>query len=94
MLRSVLIAIGVVAVLCGLIALATGLFPPAAIFGFWGVLLLVGTLFERVIYKNVEASRPGPDWQRTTERFIDEATGKPVTVYIEPGSGERKYVYE
>jgi uncharacterized membrane protein HdeD (DUF308 family) len=94
MLRAALIAIGVVSVLCGLIALATGLFPPAAIFGFWGILLLIGTLFERVIYKRVEPVRPGPGWQRTPERFVDDATGKSVTVYIEPQTGERKYVYE
>ncbi len=94
MLRGALIAIGVVSVLCGLIALATGLFPPAAIFSIWGLLLLIGTLFERVVYKRVEPERPGADWQRTPERFIDEATGKPVTVYIEPGTGERRYVHE
>lgn len=94
MLRSVLVAIGVVSVLCGLIALATGLFPPAAIFGFWGILLLIGTLFERVIYKPVEQSRPGADWQRTPERFIDETSGKQVTVYIQPETGERRYVQE
>ena len=94
MLRNVLIAIGVVSVLCGLIALATGLFPPAAIFALWGLLLLLGTVFERVIYKPIDALRPGPGWERTAERFVDDATGKPVTVYIEPKTGERQYVQE
>ena len=36
MLRNFVIGFGLVALLCGLAALATGLFPPAAIFGFWG----------------------------------------------------------
>jgi uncharacterized membrane protein HdeD (DUF308 family) len=94
MLRNILIAFGVIALLCGLVALATGAFPPAAIFAVWGTLLVVGTLFERVIYKRIIDSRPGPAWQRTAERFIDETTGKPVTVYIEPKTGERQYVQE
>lgn len=94
MLRNALIAVGVVSMLCGLIALATGLFPPFAIFGFWGVLLLVGTVFERVIYKPIDPARPGPGWERTQERFVDDATGKAVTVYIEPKTGERAYVQE
>ena len=31
---------------------------------------------------------------RTDERFIDETTGKPVTVYVDPVTGERSYVQE
>ena len=93
-LRGVLIAIGVVCVLCGLVALATGVFPPAAIFAFWGIVILIGTVFERVIYKKTQATPPGAGWVRTSERFVDDATGKPITVYIEPSSGERQYVEE
>lgn len=94
MLRSFVIGIGLLALLCGLVALATGAFPPAAVFGFWGVVLVLGTVCERVIYKPIDRARPGSRWQRTPERFIDDATGKPVTVYIEPVSGERHYVEE
>ncbi|MGZ5936380.1 MAG: hypothetical protein ACXWLD_12325 [Rhizomicrobium sp.] len=94
MMRGILIAIGVVALLCGLIALATGAFPPAAILGVWGILLLIGTVFERVTYKATHAAPPGAGWVRTAERFVDEATGKHITVYIEPKTGERQYVQE
>ncbi len=94
MLRNVVIAIGVAALLGGLIALATGTFPPAAIFALWGAILILVMVFERVRYKRIVAARPGPGWQRTTERFIDDATGQYVTVYIEPGTGERAYVHE
>ena len=94
MLRGVLIAIGVVALLCGLIALASGAFPPAAIFGIWGILLVVGTVFERVTYKETHADTPGAGWVRTAERFIDDTTGRNITVYIEPKTGERRYVQE
>jgi hypothetical protein len=94
MLRSFVIGFGLLALLCGLVALATGAFPPAAVFGFWGALLVLGTVCERVIYKPIDPARPGPGWQRTPERFIDDATGKSVTVYIEPRTGERQYVEE
>jgi hypothetical protein len=94
MLRNALIGIGTVALLCGLIAIATGAFPPAFVFAFWGAVLVAGIVFERVIYKRTLDRSPGPGWQRTTERFVDDATGLPVTVYIEPASGERAYVQE
>lgn len=93
-LRGFLIAVVIVCILCGLVALATGTFPPAAIFAFWGVLLVVGTVFERVIYKPTKAQPPGPGWVRTAERFIDDTSGKAITVYIEPASGERQYIEE
>jgi len=51
-------------------------------------------VFERVVYKRIDPARPGAGWQRTSERFIDDTTGKPVTVYIEPATGERQYVQE
>ena len=93
-LRAILIAVGAVALLCGLIALATGAFPPAAIFGVWGVLLVIGTVFERVTYKPTHAEAPGAGWVRTGERFVDDSSGRNITVYIEPKSGERRYVFE
>lgn len=93
-LRGFLIAIAIICILGGLVALATGAFPPAAVFAFWGVLLVVGTVFERVIYKPTVAQPPGAGWVRTTERFIDDASGKPITVYVEPATGERQYVEE
>lgn len=94
MFRGILIALAVISILCGLVALATGAFPPAAIFAIWGVLLVVGTVFERVIYKQTKPQPPGTGWVRTAERFIDDASGKPITVYVEPRTGERQYVEE
>ena len=94
MLRNAVIAVGSLCLLGGLVALVTGAFPPAVVFILWGVVIVLGTVFERVIYKRVLAVRPGPGWERTTERFIDDRTGKPVTVYIEPKTGERAYIQE
>jgi len=94
MLRNVLIGIGALALLCGLITIATGAFPPVFAFAFWGAVVVAGIIFERVVYKPTLDSRPGPGWQPTPERFIDDTTGLPVTVYVEPASGERAYVQE
>ena len=58
----------------------------------WAAILLVGLLIERWRYKKLTAAPPGPDWQRTDERFVDPETGKLVTVYFHPATGERRYI--
>lgn len=91
-MHSLTIAIGVVAFVCGLAALALTNFPPAFMFLFWGAIIIAGTVFERFRYKSLETKAPAGNWQRTTERFIDDETGVPVTVWLDPVTGERKYV--
>ncbi len=94
MLRNWLIGIGVAAIAIGIATIATTGFPPSIVFLCWGAMLVLGIVFERFRYKPLEAQAPGAGWERTTERFIDDETGKPVTVYIQPQTGERKYVQE
>ena len=93
MLRSLLVGFAVLSLAGAAIALALGAVPSALMLGAWGVILLVGTLYERIRYKPVLEIRP-ESAVRTDERFIDETTGKPVTVYIDPVTGERSYVQE
>ncbi len=57
-----------------------------------GLVLLSAALFERWRYKRVAGSRPGPGWVATGERFVDPESGKLVTVYYRPSTGERRYV--
>jgi hypothetical protein len=91
-MRAVLIGIGGLLLVAGIACVAFGVFPPMFVLGFWGVALLIGTVFERVIYKPNLPARPGPGYQRTTERFVDDQTADTVTVYVEPATGERAYV--
>ena len=91
-MHNLTIGIGVAAFVCGIIALALTNFPPALMFLFWGTILIAGTVFERYRYKRLETQAPAGNWQRTSERFIDDDTGAPVTVWIDPATGERKYV--
>lgn len=55
-------------------------------------LLLFGVAFERVRYGAARRRPAGASWQETPERFIDDETGRPVTVWFNPASGERRYV--
>ncbi len=92
MLRNWLIGIGVAAFAIGIAILSTTGFPPSVVFLCWGAILVLGIVYERFRYKPLELQAPGAGWERTTERFVDDETGKPVTVYIQPKTGERKYV--
>ncbi|HTQ13688.1 MAG TPA: hypothetical protein VMH86_07425 [Rhizomicrobium sp.] len=92
MLRSVVLGIGALALAGGIIALFTGGIPAGFVFGCWGALIAAGIVWERVVYKPIEPRPPLGNWVRTAERFIDEESGGPVTVWLDPQTGERKYV--
>jgi hypothetical protein len=91
MLRNFVLVIGVACLAGGLLLLALGL-PPAFVLLIWGVLIVCGVVFERIRYKPLRATTPGPGWQETPERFIDDETGAEVVVYVQPNTGERAYV--
>jgi hypothetical protein len=92
--HSLTLAIGAIAFLCGVLALALVHFPAGFVFLFWGIVLVVGVVFERYRYKPVIGEAPQGNWVRTSERFFNDETGKPVTVWIDPETGERKYVQD
>lgn len=94
MLRRGLIVLGLLVTVLGLAALASGIVGRSMVFLFWGVALVAAILIERFRYKPLAHTRPGPGWERTTERFVNDDTGKTVTVYIKPETGERIYVEE
>ena len=56
-----------------------------------GIVIILGTLFER--WRYTQSGRPlNGRWQATGERFADPTTGKEVEVFYDPASGERRYV--
>ena len=93
-MRKGLITIGVLVLIVGGVALVSGIVSTSLVFLFWGGALIIALVIERVRYKRLEGKSPGPGWQRTTERFVDEETGAMVTVYVQPETGERAYVKE
>jgi hypothetical protein len=57
-----------------------------------GSILLFALLVEHWQYKPLSTARPGGDWVPTDERFADPASGRLVTVFYNPSTGERRYV--
>jgi hypothetical protein len=56
-----------------------------------GIVIILGTLFER--WRYTQSGRPlNGRWQPTGERFADPGTGKDMEVLYDPVSGERRYV--
>jgi len=73
-----------------------------------GAVLVAGVLLERTRYRSLHAERTGdahgpgggeparPDarFRPTEERFVDPTTGVPMRVWIDPATGEQRYVAE
>jgi hypothetical protein len=91
MLRTVVIAAAAILTSIGIALISCGVHAPGWQAFIIGVIMLIGTLFERWRYRRIEEPPKG-DWQRTGEQFIDPSTGKPVEVMFNPSTGERRYV--
>jgi hypothetical protein len=91
MLRTVVIAVAGILTCIGIGLIAFGVHTPGWQALVFGLIVLVGTLFERWRYRRIEEQSNG-QWQRTDERFIDPSTGDPVEVMFDPRTGERRYV--
>jgi hypothetical protein len=91
MLRNVVIAVSAILTCVGIGLIAFGVYVPGWQALVTGVIVLIGTLFERWRYRRIEVASNGR-WQRTDEQFIDPTTGDPVEVMFDPRTGERRYV--
>jgi hypothetical protein len=91
-LRGALYAVGGLLVAGGAVLALAGCRTAAAWVAGWGLVLIIGLLFERWRYKPLTGARLGPGWVATDERFVDPETGKLVTVYFHAATGERRYV--
>ena len=90
MLRNVVLGVA-------LVWLAIGLWFVSFDAAGWPMLVLpavlvAGIVFERVNYRGNASDTTDPDWRPTNERFLDDATGRPVTVWFNATTGERRYV--
>ena len=62
-------------------------------FGLIALVVLIWLVFRKGGYKRQPLDAPpGPDWQKTEERFVDPSTGETLEVWFHPASGERAYV--
>jgi hypothetical protein len=90
MLRLALLAFAILLTLIGLgciVAGAAGALPFTA----WGLFLLIAVLLERWRYVHAPKPDDGP-WQETGERFVDPESGRVMSVWYSPDSGERRYL--
>ena len=90
MLRSI---IGGLAIVVVALALAASWMSPAA----WPMLLMAllfafGCLYERRYHAGRAGLAPDGRFRPTGERFADPETGRAMTVWADPATGERRYV--
>jgi hypothetical protein len=92
-LRLCVLVAGLLCLVFGILSMLQSgpLFVPPLVIG---GLLVLGVVFERVVYKPVDRAPSGPDWRATEERFVDPTTGATLTVFVKPSTGERRYVDE
>lgn len=92
-LRALLLGAGL-ALLAGAAAFAqAGCSLGAALrLGLPGLLLIGAVLAEPWRYKRLAGGRLSPEWIATQERFVDPETGRLVTVFYRPSTGERRYI--
>ena len=93
--RVLAVAIGAVFFVIGIVfAIAAG----GALHFPWLPSLLLGTLIvitavAEPVYGALVGRPPLSDsWRPTGEKFVDPASGKPVEVWFDEATGERKYV--
>jgi hypothetical protein len=90
MLRTALLVFAGVVALAGIVLLGAGKLIGGAYALGLGVLIVIGTVFERRYRANDDTL--GAGWEPTDERFVDPQTGKTVRVFYHSQSGERRYV--
>lgn len=91
MLRKAVLAFATLLAGGGVYLLLKGITGPGVQALGVGIVITLGTLFERWRY-NDNDQRLDARWQSTGERFADPVTGKEVEVFYDPASGERRYV--
>ena len=90
MLRNVVLALGLGWLAVGLwVMLVDAAGWPMLIFP---AIIVAGIVFERVNYRGNASDKTDPNWRPTNERFLDDATGRPITVWFNAATGERRYV--
>ncbi len=93
MLRAVLIVVGMlISIAAWFVFRAGGPIVTVAILLINGAALTAGIILERTRYKEILDQPPGFGWIDTGEKFVDPGSGRMVTVFSRPDTGERRYV--
>jgi hypothetical protein len=108
--RLIVLAFGLAMALAGLALLAFGAPITGVWLVAIGIACMIGTLIERVRYRSDATDRSGephgpgggepvgtrlePRFRRSDEVFVDPTSGHQMRVWLNPSSGERRYVTE
>lgn len=96
MLRAAVLLFATALTVIGVVLFIEGVTVPGIQAGGIGILLILGTLFERWRYIQSDEGRGNEAsdkrWKSTGERVTDPTTGKIVEVMYDPATGERRYV--
>ena len=79
-----------IAILVVALCLRIGGNAAAMPFAIWGGVLLIACLVERWRYQ-VPKDRHGGDWAPTEERYVDPESGRPMRVFYNARTGDRRY---
>ena len=91
--RAVFFVAGAALIALSAFAFSVSMPPPIGIASLVaGVLMALGAVFEKSVYKKIEDHLPPGSWQDTGERFIDPKTKRAVAVYADPKTGKRVYI--
>ncbi len=90
MLRTIVLALGIIAAAAGALLAALGDGGGIGLLCV-GAAIILGTAFERWRYRKTPPA--GASWERTGERFEDPSTGETLEVQYDRASGERRYVH-
>jgi hypothetical protein len=91
MLRKAVLAFATLLAASGVYLLLKGSIVPGVQALGVGIIIILGTLFERWRYSGANDRRSDARWQATGERFADPTTGEEIEVFYDPASGERRY---
>jgi hypothetical protein len=86
-----------VVLLVTLVALVFSIFGVISNGENWPIAILLSGIaaalaFERHQYGKATSKPPGTGWLQTSETFIDDSSGQPVSVWFNAETGERRYV--
>ena len=108
-LRVIVGAFGAVLLVVGAGLIAAGIVITGLFTLVFGAIVVLAATFERLRYRSAAAERsaepPGPGggepsgpleprFQRTAEVFIDPTTHHRMRVWVDPNTGERRYLAE
>jgi hypothetical protein len=86
--RKWALTVGALFAICGIVVWTIGGGPVLLILG---LVAIVSASLEP-IYGRAVGRTPGGNWRPTDEKFVDPESGKLVTVWFDPATGDRRYI--